>query len=238
MEKISYTEDGQEKYFLIKKPNSKVIADAQIESSKLFARLVKNEEGILFRKQLDEHMVKSGLWDEEKTKKLIEVSQKILEKQRQLEKGGIKIWEARKIAIELRILRDEYVKLSSVRTSLEANTVEGQVENTRFDYIVINCILNESGEKVFNNIYEYRDDNRACVYEAANKLASIMYGIDENPEKDFPENKFLMKYGYVNDDLDLVNKDGQLVDIEGNLLEDEENIEFSPFLDDEGNPIE
>lgn len=237
MQKVKYQEDGKNRYFIVRKPTSKIVSEAQIESSKMFSKLVKGGGDILFRSQLDEHMVQTGLWDDEKTKRLIELSKEIDNNQKKLASGGIKLSEAKEIALELRVARFRYDNLTSIRNNLDENTVEGQAENVRFDTIAINCILDEQGQPVFDNVYDYRDDTRPHVFEAASKLASLMYNISENPQKDLPENKFLLEYGFVNDNLELVDKDGNLIDSEGNLLEKEEEVKFKPFLDEEGEEV-
>ena len=92
----------------------------------------------------------------------------------------------------------------------------------------------------------------------------MLYGLDPDYEKNLPENKFLVTYKFANEKLELVNKDGHLIDSEGNLIDEEgyyvkyvdekkvrvtkdgreldENnnvkVEFSPFLDDDGKPVE
>jgi hypothetical protein len=87
-----------------------------------------------------------------------------------------------------------------------------------------------------------------------------MYGLDNNYEKSLPENKFLKKYKFVDDNLRLVNKDGHFVNEDGKLIDEngrfvDENgnfvdrdgnrvdadgeyvVDSKPFLDDEGNPV-
>ena len=62
--------------------------------------------------------------------------------------------------------------------------------------------------------------------------------------KQLPENEVLLKYGFVDDKLRLVNEDGQLinkedevVDEDGLTSEDKKVVEHKPFLDDDGNEI-
>ena len=89
----------------------------------------------------------------------------------------------------------------------------------------------------------------------------LLYNLDPDYEKKLPENQFLAKYNFVDQDLHLVddkgrrvdsegrlvNKDGryineagELIDIKGNRvdLEGDYVVDFSPFLDDEGKAIE
>ena len=106
--------------------------------------------------------------------------------------------------------------------------------------------------------YENSDDKVALV--GAQNLAKFMYEFDDDFEKNLPENKFLLKYGFINDDLRPINKDGKLIDWEGRLIDEEGRyldndgnyvdidgnpvteegepvVEFSPFLDDDGKPV-
>jgi hypothetical protein len=49
-------------------------------------------------------------------------------------------------------------------------------------------------------------------------------------EKDLPENKFLVEFNFVNEDLELVNEDGHLVDSQGKLINKD-----GRYVDKEGN---
>jgi hypothetical protein len=145
---------------------------------------------------------------------------------------------------------------------LDSHTAEGQADNARFNYLVSACVVyKNNGNKYFKNYEDYL--NRASdpvSFIAAQKLASIMYGLDSDFEKKLPENKFLLKYKFVNDNLELVdnkgrlidasgrlidqngrfiNEEGKFIDKDGNLVDESGDflVEFQPFLDDNGNPI-
>ena len=93
----------------------------------------------------------------------------------------------------------------------------------------------------------------------------MLYDLDPNYDKNLPENKFLKDYKFVDKELRLVNDDGHLVDSEGRLINDEGRfiaydddgeeyfidrdgsalteggdyvVEFEPFLDDSGDPVD
>jgi hypothetical protein len=95
---------------------------------------------------------------------------------------------------------------------------------------------------------------------AAQNLANMLYGLDNDYESNLPENKFLKKYKFVDEKLRLVDKKGRLIDNEGRLIDEsgryvDENgsfvdkfgnkvdadgeyiVEQQPFLDDDGKPI-
>jgi hypothetical protein len=123
-------------------------------------------------------------------------------------------------------------------------------------------VYSETGKTYFSNYEDYlnRDDDPATG-QAAGSLAMLLYNLDPDYEKKLPENQFLAKYNFVDEELHLVdktgrrvdsegrlvNKDGryiseagELIDIHGNRVNEEGDyvVEFSPFLDDEGKPIE
>ena len=159
--------------------------------------------------------------------------------------------------------RADLRSLTSERSSLDNNTAEGQADNAQFNYWVSSCtVYSDSGKTYFSNYEDYlnRDDDPATG-QSASSLAMLLYNLDPDYEKKLPENQFLAKYNFVDQDLHLVddkgrrvdsegrlvNKDGryineagELIDIKGNRvdLEGDYVVDFSPFLDDEGKAIE
>jgi len=99
------------------------------------------------------------------------------------------------------------------------------------------------------------------AFLGAQTLAQMMYGLDKDFEKKLPENKFLVDYGFANENLHLINKEGNLIDVDGNLIDEQGRyidkdgnvidregrkvneegqyeVESQPFLDENNNPIE
>jgi len=123
-------------------------------------------------------------------------------------------------------------------------------------------VYNTTGERVYKSLEEYMEKGEEeQAYTGAQKLASMIQGIDKDYDRALPENKFLSKWNFVDENLRLVNKQGHLIDLDGRLINEDGNyvdedgnvvdingvkiaddgeydVEFSPFLDDEGNPIE
>ena len=120
----------------------------------------------------------------------------------------------------------------------------------------------DSGEQYFASLEDYLNRvHEPIVSEAVKQYLSLaMPGLD-TPDAELPENQFLIRFGYVDDKLRLINEDGHLVDVDGNLVNedgfyvnkkgervdvngrllDENNdyvVEQLPFLDDDDNPIE
>ena len=63
-----------------------------------------------------------------------------------LEKGGIKLSEARDIAIDTTKKRQQMVEMLVARSELDNHTCEGQADNTKFNFLFANCLVyNDTG---------------------------------------------------------------------------------------------
>ena len=218
------------------------------------------------KKELTKFMKEHDIWNDEKEKaekaKVTEINE--YEKQLYLQNGKakkLKLSEAKEIAIKMRIARAELRDLISERISLEQNTAESLSDNARFDYLVSQCTFDETGnKKVYNSLDDYlsKSDDEVA-FAAASALAQLMYSIDKDVEANLPENRFLQKFKFVNDDLSLVdgdgnrvdakgrriddqgyyiNSDGQRVDLDGNLIDEDGNyVQSVVYTDDDGKVI-
>jgi len=244
------------------------VTQPTVEESKAAQRVFNKEfkkamsdDGLL-RAVLENKLKEQGIWSDQKQKELEQLNKDIRENLIKLKKGGFKLSEAKELAVDVRIKRMKTAALMAERNQYDSYTVEAQAENAKIDYLMSKCIKNARGEPYFKDTTEYNDSSdEPFVLEAADKLVTMIYGLDENWEADLPENQFLKKYKFVDDKLRLVNKDGhyvtvdgrrinedfQYIDDDGNIVDDEGNkidedglpiVKPSPFLDDDGNPIE
>lgn len=214
------------------------------------------------RAKLDDLLVEQGLWDAKKQKQFTDIQAAILDGEKKLAKGGIGLSEAKKVALEMKKQREELRDLISVKTGLDTHTAEGQADNARFNYLVSSCtVYNDSKKSYFNNYDDYlnRASEPAAILAAQN-MANMLYGLDNDYENKLPENKFLADYKFVDEKLRLVDKQGRLIDSEGRLIDEsgrfinekgefvdkdgnpvnkdgEYIVEFKPFLDDDGKPV-
>lgn len=252
--------DGSDTVFEIKVTSINDQREAQKIYNQAFSDAVKS--GSIVRARLDDLLKEQGLWDDKKELQFVTIQKQIANNDKLLSKGGISLKKAKSLALEIKRLREELRELISVKTSLDTHTAEGQADNARFNYLVSACVVYKDTKKPYFKGY---DDyiNRSTDPVAllgAQKLASLMYGLDSDFEKKLPENKFLIKYKFVNENLELVdekgrlvdeegrlldkngrfiNEDGKFVDKDGNLVDDsgEYIVDFQPFLDDEGKPV-
>jgi hypothetical protein len=214
------------------------------------------------RAKLDDLLVDQGLWDTDKQNEFNKLQSTILESERKLAKGGIALSEAKTIALDIKLAREKMRDLISVKTNLDVHTAEGQADNARFNYLVSACaVYKDTKQKYFSSLDDYLNRSAEEVsIKAAQTLANMLYGLDNDYESSLPENKFLKQYKFVDSKLRLINKEGKLIDGEGRLIDDagrfidkdgnfvdkfgnpvdkdgEYIVESLPFLDDDGKPI-
>jgi len=227
------TEEWQEYDFLVVEPT----LEHQNESSKIYNRTFRDalESGAILRASLTDYMEKQGLWSDEKELEYNEIQEKIRISERKLKKGGMKLSEARSVALSMSDDRNKLRELISERTSLDSNTAEGQADNERFNYLVSCCVVyKDSGKRFFKNFAHFKNNNAIEVaLKGAQMLANMMYSLEDNFEKSLPENQFLIKYNLADDNLRLINRDGQFITREGKLVD-----EFGFYIDDEGNRVD
>lgn len=252
MNRIKLEKDGKILGYVIK-PGHKEFAGSKIASNKAFKEAI--ESGCYFREKLKSVMEAQNLWDQEKEDRLNSLTEQIRQNVLKLKRGGIKKSEAKNIALETRKLRVEHAALLSKTRELDSFTVEGQAENAGFDYLVSVCTVDEEAKPIFKSLDDYRDRGSEDVaFLAAKELSKILFDMNDDWEKELPENKFLIEHKFCDEKLRLINSegklisedgklideegryinaDGQYVDFDGNLIDKDGNLlEAQPFLDD------
>ena len=250
--------DDNELILDVKHPSGQQLADSQIIYSSEWQKAF--NKGCIVADQLDEQLRKMGVWDESKTQERNDLRDSIEEGQKKIKSGGIKLKDAKDLALSILDNKNKLRTLLTRRNRLESNTAEAYANNAQFNYLVSVCVVyNKDGKRYFKSYEDYleRMEEQAAI-DTATKLFAMIN--DPNQAEDTPEVKFLKKFHIINDKGFLLNKDGQAVDDEGRLVDDEGRyidgkggfvdklgnpvdekgepiIEFSPFLDDEGRPI-
>jgi len=257
---FNVTIDGKDTSFLIRSPSLQDQREATKVYNLSFSEALKAKAVV--RAKLDDLLVDQGLWDAIKQAKFTELQSQILEGERKLAKGGISLSEAKTVALAMKKHREELRDLIAVKTNLDTHTAEGQADNARFNYLVSACtVYKENNKPYFNNYEDYTNKaSDPVAIAAAQNLAGMLYGLDNDYEEKLPENKFLRQYKFVDDKLRLINKEGKLVDTDGRLVDENGRfinekgefvdkdgnlvnadgdyiVEFKPFLDDDGKPI-
>ena len=225
--------NDQDKDILAKTPSLNDQREAQKVYNQAFTDAIKSKSVV--RAKLDDLLKDQGLWSDEKQAQFSLLQKDILEGEKRLAKGGFSVNEAKDLAISIKAKRDEIRDLISVRTSLDNHSAEGQADNARFNYLVsVGVVYNDTKELVFKDMEDYlnRSTDEVSILGAQN-LANMLYGLDNDYESNLPENKFLKKYKFVDDQLRLVDKKGRLIDAEGKLIDSDNR-----FIDEEGNFVD
>ena len=228
-------EDGSKTKIIVKKPSNAVMSAAQRKGALIWTQCI--QEGVMTKKELEKILDDRGIWTKDKAKEQVKILTDIskLEKELFLGRGEIlKTSEGKKIAIQMRRKRIELRDLLAEKVSLEQNTAESLSDNAKFDYIVSQCTFDEHEQPVYNGIDDYSNRNDDPIaFAAAQALATMLYSLDKDFEMKLPENKFLAKFEYIDDDLHLVNKSGHKVDTENRLVN-----ELGQFIDEEGKRVD
>jgi hypothetical protein len=253
--------EGKERDVSVRSPSLQDQREGQKVYNQAFTDAIKSKSVV--RAKMEDVLTEQGLWDNQKQARLAELQQELLESERRLAQGGISLKEAKDVAMKMKETRDEIRELIGSRSSLDNHSAEGQADNSKFNYLVSACVVyNDTKQPVFKNMEEYL--NRATesvAIQGAQNLANMLYGLDSDYENNLPENKFLKKYKFIDEKLRLINKQGKLVDEDGRLIDDNGRfindggefvdkfgnrvdldgnyiVEFKPFLDDDGNPVQ
>ena len=203
---------------MLKLPGAQEYRDSQVEYNKAFRKAL--DSGALLRQKLSDHMEQQGIWSKEKQAQNDKFVSEITAKEEMLKKGGIRLTEAKEIALELRGLRAEFRDFLAERNTLDQNSAEGQADNARFSELVRLCMLNPNTKQSYFPSQKDYDEagDQPWVIEAASELAGMIYGLDPNYDNKLEENKFLKEFDFCNEELSLVNEEGHLVDVDNRLI--------------------
>ena len=223
--------------------------------------------GTILRDQLDEELRKRKLWSDARESRYQALRQEVVDLEFELAKGGISLIAAKEKAVDMRRKRAEMVDMLSSRTDLDSITCEGKADAVRFNFLFANCLVyNDSGDLYFKNgLTDYLMNQGDPV--AGTGATEFYYLISDSDDVDskLPENQFLKKFKFTNETGQLVDKQGKLVDTEGRHIDEYGNyikwtseedfiyvdfegrqltdqgdfdVEHSPFLDEDGKPID
>lgn len=230
--------EGKDVEIYVTRPTNAVARQAEIFRIKRFNKNI--AEGLMTKRQCSQQMEEIGEWTKEDNLKELSLSTEIARLEKQLYVGDgkskPKVSEGLNLALDIRRLRSELRDLIAAKLAVEANSAENVADDEKFDFLVAHCtFFKENNQKVYKSFEDY--NNRSAdevAFTAATALAQLMYNIDDNFEEKLPENKFLMKFGLVNEELSLIDpNEGYTVDLDGRKIDNE-----GYFLDDDGSRVD
>jgi len=188
----------------------------------------REENGKVPRGKIREKMAELGAWSEE-----LEAMQKQYEKELdealgKLNAGGVPLTEAKALAIDAQIAR---LRINMITNSISEYdslwSFESAAEEKKNIYLIVNCVFYKDDDSpVFNSLEEFDAcEDEDLISQCVKVLNKTLYGTNDDYYSSLPETKFLMDYGFMDEDYNIIN-------------EESEEKEFKPFLDAEGNPVE
>lgn len=252
---FTVTVDEKEIKLATRVPLQSDVEEAQRVERECVARMIRDGKNrkLLLRVQLEEFLKEQGIWTDADAKKIDDLKNKIVEQLGQLRKGGLKLTEGRAIAIEITDNRMRMLEIMKKRQAFDDTTVESTAEAEREDYLVWTCtVYADTGKNYWNSLEDMKADKFSDVYMAAQRnLNQFIYGFDSEFERKLPENQWLKKYNFVDDELRFIDrktgkhvtKNGQdIEDVQKKANEDFQNlqgeiVEEAPFIDEDGTPV-
>lgn len=203
----------------------KITPEDTAKGRKVYLSAFKNavEGGAILQSALKEHMRRQGTWDDAKEQQYTDLIKRSGEIEYQIKSGQLKkASQAKEKALELKKLRDDISSLLSVQNESSSLTAEGIAKNEEFNFYLSVCLCDYVTQKpVYSSVDDYiRNSNTELAQLLASKFASAFYGIDDDYEKSFLENRVLRKLNLLDEDGHLLNADGRRVDLEGNLVDE------------------
>jgi hypothetical protein len=241
--------EGKKVELAVKRPDPKVEQKGQQVHNRTFREAV--DSGAILRAKVDRVVKSQGLWDEARAMEYVQIQKRLTDGEKKLARGGIKLSEAKEVAVQMRRDRNRLRDLAAERNVIDQHTAEAQAENARFNYYVSVCtVVNDNGAPFFKDLDDYlaRSAEPAAI-TAAQELAQLLYGLAGDFEAKLPENRFLVKYRFAREgDLHLINKEGHTIDAAGRLVDEQgrfiayvegpEGEQVKVFVDGEGNRVD
>ncbi len=196
------------------------------------------EDGYILNIEIDAQIKKSGIDvnDHQKIEDFLKEIKLMEMKLLSGRDGDIKLTklEGRKLALEIRNKRREILLDRLSTHALYARTAERYAENERNQYHIYASILDPNTNRPFFKTFdEFKDSlDSDLILDASNAFYKILES-ENDSEKTNPEVKWLIKFGFMNDKLELIDSNGRLCDTEFRLIDKD-----GRFIDDDGKYID
>jgi len=176
----------------VKRPNFKQKKQGELVYAKAFKEALKN--GAILKASLYDYLKEQGLVSVEKQASLLSLLNKVETNVKKLDNPELKEDEGADLASEIKLDRLTIQSILSVEWSVNQNTAESMADNERFNYFVSVCTYKEDGKPYFNSVDHYYEEAESEIgIKSATKLSNLLYDVEENYEKNLPENLYLEK---------------------------------------------
>jgi soluble cytochrome b562 len=156
------------------------------------------------RSQLEDFLKDVGVYSEDELNMIMEFNEEVRNLEAKIKAGG-DINEGKEAAVRLKTLRMSLLILLSRKFEYDKYTIEHNVENAKFDFLLTKCILDEDKKPVFKDVADYKDNEelREDLQPMIKALADLTSAFDSQFEQKLPENQFLKKYDFCDENFNL-----------------------------------
>jgi hypothetical protein len=219
--KITFEVDGVK--WVVKRPTPAQIIEGDNVYNRTVSTLLKNDG--LLSEAVSNYIRQQGIWDDARQKEMDRLDKVINDNTLKLRKGGAAgLTKSAGKELAIQIKRDKFAQRILTADVEKVNEISVQRQGfvKRIEFYVSACTLDEKGKPVFKDFEDYtaRKDEPG-VGLATSNLMLLLFNVDSDAEKQLPENAFLLKYGYVDNDLRLIDKEGNWVDFDGRRIDKE-----------------
>lgn len=234
------TVDGKE--YQLK--NIEISPEIRMESNEYYSEAFNKAiaSNMPLRIEMEKILTTKGLYDKESNDEKIQNIRKVLlDKEIELRKGvkngkRMSKEDGKKIALEMRKLRQDLYSVGNDVAQLFNNTVESFADNERLKYLVYaTTVYSDTGTRYWKSFDEYKADTDSPVFTAAQQnFTSMLFGmsIEEIDSANY-EIKWLTKMGFMNASGQFIDSQGRLVDEHGRLINEQ-----GWYIDESGNRID
>lgn len=149
--------------------------------------------------------------------------------------------EGRALAIDIKKKREEVLTATSSLNAVYARTAERQADNERWQFFVYSTTVDpKTGRPFFKSFEEFKENSDTQLALDATVNFSKLISGDNKIDASYPENKWLIKYNFMNEDLHFIDSKGRLCDEDFRLVNSEGRFinENGEFIDRDGNPVD
>lgn len=237
--------DGQSIKVTIIAPGHKILQEAQMIYNIKLTSLIKlstsDDSPLLSKQQLDMHLEKLGIWTEIDASNFLKLQLQLRSMELKLQQGGIKVSDAKKIALDMKTKRAILLMLYQRRAQFDNITMESISDNEKFKFLMTSCVFGENDLQFFIDIEDYESrQNEQATIDSSIILAGKIYGYDSGAEANLIENKWLKQFEFADDNGRLVDDKNRLIDIDGRLIDKKGRFvnKKGEFVDDKGVPVD
>lgn len=232
--------------------SSKDQLDAQVHHNKAFQEAL--EKDMLLNAQVDAMLESRGLLNQAADQDKIERLQKQISDLSVTLKSGVRNGnrmtkdDGRALALQIRAKRSELSQIGESVASYYSSTADTYANNERMQYLVYLTTAKSDGSRYWSAYDTFKSDfgdDKPEAREATQHFLRKLLKVDTSEGKMLYENKWLIRMGFMDKDLKLIDAQGRLVDEKGRLIDSEGYFvdelgtrvdKFGNILDKDGEP--